>query len=121
NGAPRPGGQLLVERINSTHPDELRERQKAIERALMRMGITFAVYGDQQGTEKIFPFDIVPRIIEPYEWNHIEAGLKQRISALNLFINDIYHEQEIVNEGILPRSLLEKAQSYREVCRGLKP
>ncbi|WP_437206140.1 circularly permuted type 2 ATP-grasp protein [Planctomicrobium sp. SH664] len=121
NGTPRPGGRLLIEKINSLPPGELKKRQAAIERALLRMGITFAVYGDTQGTEKIFPFDVVPRIIEPFEWRHIEAGLKQRIKALNLFIDDIYHDQTIVEEGIIPRPLLEKAQSYREVCRGLKP
>lgn len=120
-GQPRPGSQLLVEKINSLPPGELKRRQEEIERALLRMGITFAVYGDQAGTEKIFPFDIIPRIIEPFEWSHIEAGLKQRIMALNLFINDIYHEQEIVKEEIVPRTLLEKASSYREVCRGLNP
>jgi uncharacterized circularly permuted ATP-grasp superfamily protein len=120
-GQPRAGAQLLIEKINSLAPGELRTRQEEIERALLRMGITFAVYGDTQGTERIFPFDIIPRIVEAYEWGHIEAGLKQRISALNLFINDIYHEQEIVYEGIVPRPLLEKAASYRKVCRDLKP
>ena len=120
-GQPRAGARLLIEKINSLAPGELRTRQEEIERALLRMGITFAVYGDTQGTERIFPFDIIPRIVEAYEWGHIEAGLKQRINALNLFINDIYHEQEIVNEGIVPRPLLEKAASYRKVCRGLKP
>ncbi|WP_437192327.1 circularly permuted type 2 ATP-grasp protein [Planctomicrobium sp. SH527] len=121
DGHPRPGSQLLIDKINSLPPGELKHRQEAIERALLRMGITFAVYGDQAGTEKIFPFDIIPRIVEPFEWNHIEAGLKQRIKALNLFINDIYHDQEIVNEGILPRPMLEKAKSYRKVCQGLTP
>ena len=121
NGQPRPGGRLLIDKINSLTQGELKKRQEAIDRALLRMGITFAVYGDQAGTEKIFPFDIVPRIIEPFEWSHIDAGLKQRITALNLFIDDIYHDQQIVNDGILPRPLLEKATSYREVCRGLNP
>lgn len=120
-GQPRAGARLLIEKINSLAPGELRQRQEEIERALLRMGITFAVYGDTQGTERIFPFDIIPRIVEAYEWGHIEAGLKQRISALNRFIDDIYHDQHIVNEGIVPRHLLEKAKSYREACRGLKP
>jgi uncharacterized circularly permuted ATP-grasp superfamily protein len=99
----------------------LGKRQEEIERALLRMGITFAVYGDTQGTERIFPFDIIPRIVEAYEWGHIEAGLKQRINALNRFIDDVYHDQQIVNDGIVPRHLLEKAKSFREACRGLKP
>jgi uncharacterized circularly permuted ATP-grasp superfamily protein len=120
-GQPRAGARLLIEKINSLAAGELRQRQEEIERALLRMGITFAVYGDTQGTERIFPFDIIPRIVEAYEWGHVEAGLKQRISALNRFIDDVYHEQEIVNEGIVPRQLLEKAKSIREACRGLNP
>lgn len=120
-GQPRAGARLLIEKINSLAPGELRQRQEEIERALLRMGITFAVYGDTQGTERIFPFDIIPRIVEAYEWGHVEAGLKQRIDALNRFINDVYHEQHIVNEGIVPRAILEKAKSFREACRGLNP
>ncbi len=120
-GQPKSEVRILVDRINALPGYDLQARQEAIERALMRMGITFAVYGDQQGNEKIFPFDIVPRIISAIEWSHIEAGLKQRIKALNLFINDIYHEQEILNDGIVPRELLEGADSYRPECQGLKP
>ncbi|MCA8999421.1 MAG: circularly permuted type 2 ATP-grasp protein [Planctomycetaceae bacterium] len=121
SGQPRGGGQLLVDKINSLPEGVLKQRQEAIDRALMRMGITFAVYGDSEGTEKIFPFDIIPRIINTLEWNHIEAGLKQRIRALNKFINDIYHKQEIINDGKIPREILEKATSYRKQCHGLNP
>jgi len=121
SGEARPGARLLIEKINELPPGELKQRQQAIERALLRMGITFAVYGDQEGTEKIFPFDIIPRIVEADEWDSIERGLKQRIRALNLFIDDVYHDQEIVNEGVVPRELLAKAKSYREQCRGLNP
>ncbi|MCA9248798.1 MAG: circularly permuted type 2 ATP-grasp protein [Planctomycetales bacterium] len=116
-----PGARLLVEAINSLAPDELRQRQESIDRALLRMGITFAVYGEKEGTEKIFPFDLVPRVIEAEEWSRIEAGLKQRIRAINLFINDVYHEQEIVRAGIVPAELIESAQSLREPCHGLNP
>ena len=121
NGTPRPGSELLVNAINNLPPGELHLRQEAISRALLRMGITFTVYGDESGTEKIFPFDIIPRIVQAFEWQHIEAGLKQRITALNLFIDDIYHEQTIVKEGILPREILEKAKSYRPQCAGVNP
>ncbi|WP_437187289.1 circularly permuted type 2 ATP-grasp protein [Planctomicrobium sp. SH668] len=121
NGKPRPGSRLLIDKINSLEDGDLKSRQEAIERALLRMGITFAVYGDNEGTEKIFPFDIVPRIVEAFEWAHIEAGLKQRIKALNIFINDIYHDQDIINEGLIPRPIFEKAKSYRKVCHGLNP
>lgn len=121
SGKAHPGAQPLVDKINSLPPGEILERQRSIERALLRMGITFTVYGDEQGTEKIFPFDIVPRIIEAYEWGHIEAGLKQRIQALNLFLNDIYGEQQIIKDGIIPASIIEDAASFRKQCLGLKP
>ena len=66
------------------------------------MGITFNVYGDTAGTERIFPFDLIPRIIPAAEWDHIERGLKQRIHALNAFIDDIYHDQKILKDGVIP-------------------
>ncbi|MCA9050745.1 MAG: circularly permuted type 2 ATP-grasp protein, partial [Planctomycetaceae bacterium] len=120
-GEPRGGAEVLVQRINQLPAGELRHRQELIDRALLRMGITFTVYGDEQGTEKIFPFDVVPRIVQAIEWQHIEAGLRQRIRALNMFLNDVYSEQQIINEGIIPRSMLEKAKSFRPQCIGLKP
>ncbi len=83
---------------------------------LFRMGITFSVYGDTQGTEKIFPFDIVPRIVGAQEWDRVERGLKQRICALNLFIDDVYHEQKILRDGIIPREIVLGA---RELSPGL--
>ncbi|MCA9085086.1 MAG: circularly permuted type 2 ATP-grasp protein [Planctomycetaceae bacterium] len=121
SGHARPGSEVLVNCINDLPPGELKVRQEAIDKALLRMGITFTVYGDEHGTEKIFPFDIVPRVVQAFEWAHIEAGLKQRIQALNLFIDDIYHDQTIVREGILPREILEKAKSFRRQCIGLNP
>lgn len=118
---PRSGSRLLIDTLNGLPAEELRLRQDTINNALLRMGITFTVYGDDSGTEKIFPFDIVPRIIEAYEWQHIEAGLKQRIQALNHFIHDIYHEQQIVNDGIVPASILQEAKSFRPQCVGIHP
>lgn len=120
-GHPRPGAKVLVDFINRLPPGTLQERQEAIERALHRMGITFAVYGDESGTEKIFPFDIVPRIVEAFEWNHISAGLKQRIRALNHFINDMYHDQQFIKDGHMPLELVSEAESFRHECIGLKP
>ncbi len=121
DGRPRAGARALVEMIEALPPGELARRQKAIDQALLRMGITFNVYSDQEGTEKIFPFDIVPRIVEAMQWGHIEAGLKQRIKALNCFIQDVYNEQTIVNEGIVPRELLQEAKSFRSQCVGFTP
>lgn len=121
HGRPRPGAELLIERIDSLEGDELLRRQAAAERLLFRMGVTFSVYGSEQGTEKIFPFDVVPRIVPADEWQRLERGLKQRITALNLLIDDAYHQQRIVRDGVLPGELLEGAKSFRDVCRGLDP
>lgn len=121
NGASRQGAERLVEQINELSDEDLLARQREIEAALLRMGITFTVYGDEAGTEKIFPFDLIPRIVQASDWRHIEAGLKQRIAALNKFLNDVYHDQDIIKEGILPREILEKAKSFRPQCVGLNP
>lgn len=120
-GKPRQGAELLAQRINELPSGNLQHRQQAIERALLQMGITFTVYGDDAGTEKIFPFDVIPRIVQAFEWRHIEAGLKQRIEVLNLFLDDIYHDQNIVKDGIIPREILQKAKSFRPQCIGLNP
>jgi uncharacterized circularly permuted ATP-grasp superfamily protein len=121
NGQPRAGAQLLQQRIDSLSHGELLQRQQAAERALLHRGITFNVYGDNSGTERIFPFDIVPRIIEAAEWERLERGLKQRVYALNLFIDDIYHEQKILKEKIIPAEIVYSARSFRQACVELKP
>jgi uncharacterized circularly permuted ATP-grasp superfamily protein len=118
---PRPGAKLLQQKIDSLSAGELLQRQQAAERALLRMGITFNVYGDSAGTERIFPFDIIPRIVESAEWEWLERGLKQRVYALNLFINDIYHEQKILKDKVIPEEVIRSARSFREACVGLNP
>jgi len=90
-GCPRAAAQALIKTIESLPDGELLTRQQAAERALLQMGITFNVYGEEAGVEKIFPFDILPRIVSTCEWNRIENGLKQRIRALNLFIESDTH------------------------------
>src|SRR6266403_29316 len=96
-------------------------RPRAAARALLNLGITFNVYGDSAGTERIFPFDLVPRIVSASEWSGIERGLKQRIHALNLFIDDVYHDQQIVKDGVVPADILRSARSFRAQCVGMKP
>lgn len=118
---PRPEAKLLIEKINSLSTGELLMRQKAAQVAMMKLGATFNVYGDSQGTERIFPFDVLPRIISVSEWNFLEAGLKQRIHALNLFIADIYGEQKIIKDGIIPLELINSASGFLKPCMGLKP
>src|SRR3954467_5589877 len=106
SGQPRPAARALVQLIEAMTDGELERRQQAAERALLHMGITFNVYGENAGTEKIFPFDLIPRIVPATEWKRIERGLKQRIHALNLFINDLYHDQKILNDGVIPREIV---------------
>ncbi|HUW00339.1 MAG TPA: circularly permuted type 2 ATP-grasp protein [Gallionella sp.] len=118
-GQPRPGARILVERIESLPDGDILARQKAAEVAMYNMGITFTVYGSDEGTEKIFPFDIVPRIVEAHDWKYIERGLKQRIHALNLFIDDIYHDQKILKDKAIPAEIILSATSFRPQCVGL--
>ena len=121
DGTPREGTRLVKERIESLPDGELLARQAAAERLLLQNGITFNVYSDNAATEKIFPFDIIPRVVEAAEWDWIERGLKQRVYALNLFIDDIYHQRKIVKDKIVPEYLIESARSFRKECIGLNP
>jgi uncharacterized circularly permuted ATP-grasp superfamily protein len=121
NGRPRATARPLVRNIESLPPGELLNRQQAAERALLQMGITFNVYGENAGTERIFPFDMVPRIVPAAEWNRIERGLKQRIYALNLFIDDLYHDQKILKDGVVPAEIILSSKAYRKQCQGFNP
>lgn len=118
---PRPEAIPLIERIHSLEEGELQQRQAAAQAALFQMGVTFNVYGDSQGTERIFPFDIIPRIVSASEWQRLEKGLKQRIHALNLFIDDVYHDQKILKDRVIPAELIETAKGFLRPCVGLNP
>jgi uncharacterized circularly permuted ATP-grasp superfamily protein len=118
---PRAAASALTRFIDALPDGELLRRQRSAERALLHMGITFNVYGDSAGTERIFPFDLVPRIVAAAEWRVIERGLKQRIRALNLFIDDVYHDQRIVKDGVMPAEIIRSARSFRAPCIGMRP
>jgi uncharacterized circularly permuted ATP-grasp superfamily protein len=120
-GQPRPDAALLVERINSLSMAELRQRQQTAQEALFKLGATFNVYNDNQGTERILPFDIIPRIVSAKDWGWLERGLKQRIQALNLFLNDIYGDQKILKDGVIPESVITSSKGFMEACVGMKP
>jgi uncharacterized circularly permuted ATP-grasp superfamily protein len=92
---------------------EFHSKREAIDNAFLRQGVTFNVYGDAAGAEKIFPFDLLPRIIPAKEWEHLERGLTQRITALNLFLHDIYHEQKILKDGVIPEFYILSARHFR--------
>ncbi|NTV96424.1 MAG: circularly permuted type 2 ATP-grasp protein [Thiobacillus sp.] len=118
---PRPAAQPLFDYLAGIDAAALEARRKAVEAAIMTMGITFTVYSDAGNIDRAWPFDIVPRIIALTEWQRIEAGLKQRLRALNLFINDLYNEQRIVKDGVFPIEVLEGSKNFRAQCRGITP
>ena len=120
-GGARRGSKLLVERIEDLSEGELLRRQQAAEAALLNLGITFNVYGAEGATERIFPFDLMPRIIEPEDWRVVERGLEQRVTALNAFCDDIYHDQKIVADGVVPEEIVLSASGYLPECQGLNP
>lgn len=120
DGQVRPHYRAFCERVRNMPPEEFDQRRSAVDRAFLQQGITFTVYGDEQQTERIFPFDLVPRIIPKREWDFLERGLTQRIEALNLFLNDIYHEQRIIRDGIIPESIIKSAKYFRPAFMGVK-
>ncbi len=120
-GKPRPDAIPLVDRIEALPTEEVQRRHRAAQVALFKLGVTFNVYSDDQGTEKIFPFDIIPRIVSADEWAVLERGLKQRIYALNQFLADVYGDQKIIKDGVIPRELIESASGFHPACMGLKP
>ena len=113
SGDPRLHYRQFLEAFEKLSPEEFDLKRRTIDVAFMRQGVTFNVYGDSQGTERIFPFDPVPRIIPAQEWETIEAGLIQRITALNLFLHDIYHEQRILKENVIPPFYVLSGTGFR--------
>lgn len=105
--------QLLYERFMEMDRTELERKRALADQSFLHQGITFTVYSDDSGIERIFPFDLIPRIIPNTEWLHVEAGLKQRIAALNRFLEDIYHDQRILKEGIIPEEIIYSAAHFR--------
>ena len=120
-GAPRVGSTPLIDRLESLSDGELIRRQRAAESALFESGITFSVYGDGEATERIIPFDVVPRIIEADDWARVERGLKQRIEALNLFLADIYNGQRIVKDKLIPAQFVEANHPTWKKLAGIVP
>jgi len=110
----------LFHRLMELPPSELKLRQQTSVVAFLNQGITFTVYGNNEGTERIFPYDLLPRIITSDEWATLERGLEQRITALNLFLKDLYHDEKILKDGLIPRELVYSCKHYRREMRGLK-
>ncbi|MDP2169018.1 MAG: circularly permuted type 2 ATP-grasp protein [Rhodocyclaceae bacterium] len=118
---PRPAARVLFDYVNRLGTAELMARRASVDAAIMAMGITFTVYSDAGNIDRVWPFDIIPRTMSLKEWAHIDAGLKQRLTALNLFIDDLYNAQRIVKDGVFPLEVLAGSQNFRAQCRGLTP
>ena len=122
-GRARQGAENLCRVLAGLTDQELTARRTAAEVAIRTMGITFTVYtGEGSGSiDREWPFDIIPRLVIKSEWDIIERGLKQRVDALNQFINDVYHDQRALNDGVVPRELIEKSKDFRPECMGVSP
>ena len=118
-GAVRPPYRDLAARLAELPPDELTRRQQTCEQSFLTQGITFTVYSDAQATERIIPTDVLPRIVTAAEWDTIERGLKQRITALNMFLADVYAEGRVLKDRIVPRGMIYGSKHYRREMRGL--
>lgn len=120
-GEPRPEFFKALSVLGNLSPEEFARCQQLAEVSLMNQGVTFSVYADQRGTEKIFPFCLIPRMLSAKDWSHIDRGLQQRLKALSLFLDDVYHEQRIFHEKKIPFEMLAGAKHYLPKMRGVTP
>lgn len=119
---PRDYAADLCQYLQGLSDTEINEYKAAADSAIHVMGITFRVYNDEEGSiDRAWPFDIVPRLIDKKEWDQIEIGLKQRVKALNMFIDDLYNDQNIIKDGVFPADLLTKSKNYLPQCQGFSP
>src|SRR5271154_7003839 len=112
-GGVRNHYERLLTRYTGMSSEDFQKKRDLADNAFLTQGVTFTVYNDMEGTERIFPFDLIPRIIPRAEWEHVERGLIQRITALNLFLHDIYHEQKIVHDGVIPPYYVLSGKHFR--------
>jgi uncharacterized circularly permuted ATP-grasp superfamily protein len=121
-GKPRPAAEQLCNYLRTLSDKEIEEYKAAADSAIHVMGITFRVYNDEEGSiDRAWPFDIIPRIIDKQEWATIEVGLKQRVKALNMFIDDLYNQQNIIKDGVFPAVLLKDSKNFLPQCKGFSP
>ena len=120
-GKARPGAERLLAALSRLSDDDVRERKAAAEIAIRTMGITFTVYDDAGNIDREWPFDIVPRLILKSEWDRIAQGLRQRVRALNAFIDDVYHQRRCLRDDVLPANYVLKSRDYQSRCVGISP
>jgi uncharacterized circularly permuted ATP-grasp superfamily protein len=121
SGAPRAGLGGVLAALGASTPEDFAKAQGLAEMAMLNQGVTFSVYSDNRGTEKVFPFDLVPRIIAAADWAKLERGLAQRVLAIGHFLDDVYGEQKILRDGVIPAELVLGAQQYLPGLRGIRP
>jgi len=121
DGEPRRAAVALFNYLASLSAEELASRKKSANLAIRQMGITFSVYSEKGNIDREWPFDIVPRVIQSSEWNHVHSGLEQRLKALNSFIDDLYNDQQIIKDGIVPQALISSSGNFRKQCIGVNP
>ena len=121
DGVARPAAAAIVEALERLGPEELAERQRAAGVEIDAAGVTFTVYSDGVGIDRSWPFDVVPRVIARSEWDRIEAGLLQRLTALNHFIADVYGDQRILDAGLVPAEIVLGSRDFRAECVGVRP
>ena len=119
DGEVRAHFRELAEWLAETPPERVAEKRREADLLFHRVGITFAVYGDDSGAERLIPFDTIPRIIPRAEWQELARGLRQRVTALNRFLHDIYHEQEIIKAGVIPAEQVLTYDTYQVSMLGL--
>ncbi len=120
-GNARKPAQKLFSYLKTLTDEDIASRKMAAEATIKEMGISFTVYTGEGNIDRAWPFDIIPRVISRKQWDVAEAGLKQRLKALNLFINDLYHDQKILKDGVIPRFVIEQSSNYRKECEGFTP
>ena len=111
----------LKQWLDAQNPANLAQKAQDAESVFRRTGITFAVYGEEEAAERLIPFDIIPRIISAHEWTRLSQGIEQRVMALNAFLDDIYHRQEIVRAGKIPRELISQNEAFLPEMIGFRP
>lgn len=121
DGTPRPHARAVADFLDQLGSEGREERRRAAGVAIRQMGITFTVYSEEGNIDREWPFDIVPRVIAGAEWRRVERGLTQRLEALNLFIDDLYNEQRVIRDGVVPRELLDSSKNFRHECVGVRP
>ena len=121
DGQARPGADSLLNFLQDLSPQVLSEKRAALEAAIKSQGISFLVYSDSMNIDRSWPLDLVPRVMQASEWHHIEKGLKQRLKALNLFLNDVYNGQAIIKDGVVPATLVTDSPHYIALASGIRP